>query len=460
MSAPSLYWTLIRLDPIAGCKREVIPAAKTFCQTQFSQFVSEGTVPDKPIQRQLIQWSRGEESTDYPEFSTLAQLCLRCFVSRQIEQVCVQLEVKFGNNHGFNRYDLFPFVLTDLGVDKTPSTTQFTSLATDILQTFDPERASLTTWTNRLVKQHRELNRFLLEQGVYLISDWAILNDTTPNQLSRIYREFHHLTDREIQQVRILLKSYHSIYRRDRISSNQTGQCALPTPAQLQQMADQVHRKTNIRLSPPDIMERLQTLAQRLRDYRVSVRRGTLPSQSLDDPTVSLNLHQPSTIDETEQLFLTAYRQQFVSCLDQAIQQVIEEQRVQLNRKKSEKCQQFIVALRGFHCQGKSMADIASLVGLKAQYQVSRLLKLKQIRAAVRGQMLNCLLECIVDLAKACTDPEQIIALDHQIEQVLADDIDKMIQEAEIEAELKNKKAALKSLFAQRICQYIDRFDS
>ncbi|EDX78320.1 hypothetical protein MC7420_8058 [Coleofasciculus chthonoplastes PCC 7420] len=151
MSAPSLYWTLIRLDPIAGCKREVIPAAKTFCQTQFPQFVYEGNVPDKPIQRQLIQWSRGEESTDYPEFSTLAQLCLRCFVSRQIE-----------------------------------------------------------------LKQHRELNRFLLEQGVYLISDWAILNDTTPNQLSRIYRDFHHLTDREIQQARILLRSYHSIYRRDR----------------------------------------------------------------------------------------------------------------------------------------------------------------------------------------------------------------------------------------------------
>lgn len=460
MSAASLYWTLIRLDPIAGCKREVIPAAKTFFQTQFPHFVSRGNVAERQIQRQLIQWSRGEQSTEHSEVSSLAQLCLRCFVSRQIEQVCVQLELKFGSNHGFNRYDLFPFVLTDLGVDKTPHYTQFTCLATDILQTFDPERASLTTWTNRLVKQHRELNRFLLEQGVYLISDWAILNDTTPSQLSRIYREFHHLTDSEIQQARILLRSYHSIYRRDRISSNQTGQCALPTPAQLQQMANQVHRKTNLRLFPPDVMEQLQTLAQRLRDYRVSVRRGTLPSQSLDDPTVSVNVHQPSLVDEAEHLFLTAYRQQFVTCLDQAIQQVIDEQRVKLNRKQSDKFQQFILALRGFHCQGKSMTDIANLVGFKAQYQVSRLLKLKQIRTAVRGQMLNSLLDCIIDLAKTCTDPEQIIALDQQIERVLAEDIDKMIQEAEIEAELKNKKQALKGLFAQRICQYLDQVDS
>ncbi|GEM_PF-2144852 len=34
-----------------------------------------------------------------------------------------------------------------------------------------------------------------------------------------------------------------------------------------------------------------------------------------------------------------------------------------------------------------------------------------------------------------------------------------LIQEAEIEAELKNKKQALTSLFAQRICQYLDQVD-
>jgi hypothetical protein len=48
-------------------------------------------------------------------------------------------------------------------------------------------------------------NAFLLEHEVYLVSDWAILNDTSSKQLQRIFSQFHHLTSQEIQQAMQLL---------------------------------------------------------------------------------------------------------------------------------------------------------------------------------------------------------------------------------------------------------------
>ncbi|HBB32044.1 MAG TPA: hypothetical protein DDZ80_23775 [Cyanobacteria bacterium UBA8803] len=329
MSAASAYWMLIRIDAKAGCKREDLPAAQAFFQFHFPHFISGADVPELAIQRQLMRWCRGEDLVGEPECQALAQLCLRCFISKHIEQTCIQLETKFGSDHGFSRYDLFPFVLTDVGIDKNPAPRTFRSLATEILQTFDPDRGSLTSWTIKLVKQHRELNHFLLQQGVYLISDWAILNDTAPEQLARIFAEVPRLTNTEIQQARLLLKSYHTIYRRDRLASNQTGQCLLPTSVQLQQIARSFHAKTHIRLSPYEVMARLQDMAELLREHRLSLRRGILPSQSLDDPNISRGICEPSyrndpdNSEEVQAEFLTVYRQEFLNCLDRAIAEVI-----------------------------------------------------------------------------------------------------------------------------------------
>ncbi|HBL59894.1 MAG TPA: hypothetical protein DDZ80_15875 [Cyanobacteria bacterium UBA8803] len=476
MSAASRYWTFIRIAVHHGCKTEEIQEAKAFFQKQFPEFTSGQDVPELVIQRKLLQTIRGEEPDGDSSQSTLAQLCLRCFISKQIEQACIQIEAKFGSNHGFTRYDLFPFVLTDVDViEKSASrrdnqASTYATLATEILQTFDPERGSLTTWTNRLVKQHRELKTFLLEQGVYLVSDWAILNDTTPEQLSRIFSEFHHLTVEEIQQASILLESYHAIYRRARLASVRTrskGQCQLPTTEQLQQIAQRFHHKTNQMLPTEEVMERLQALADLLRQYRLYVRRGFLPTQSLDDPTLNVQADYQidkysSDSDDLEKLqreFLDVYRQQFIDCLDQATKEAIADRLTYLQRKKSDKSQQFITALHLFHCQGKAMGEIAPLIGLQAQYQVSRLLKLKQLRTDIQQKMFKSVLAGIVEQVKTLVDSEQFPAFNQQqVEVALDEEIAKIIQEAEIEAEINtNRNTPLKSLVSRRICRTLER---
>jgi len=77
--------------------------AKTF----FQKNVSPTLDSDVDIQRCLMGLAADDAET--PE-KQIAILCLRCFISHQIEQNCRQLESQFGKSYGFTRYDLFAFV--------------------------------------------------------------------------------------------------------------------------------------------------------------------------------------------------------------------------------------------------------------------------------------------------------------------------------------------------------------
>jgi hypothetical protein len=472
MGSTLKYWRFVRLGTAGKRHIEEIALAKAFFQQQFPDLAEPADTSDAAIQRQLWQVRQNHASTEHRQF---AEWCLRCYISNQIEQSCLQLEAQFGSDHGFTRYDLFPFVLDDV-LDSRPQVTRSTdpratvyrSLATEILESFDPAKAGLNTWVTRLVRHHKELNAFLLERGVYLVSDWAILNDTTPKQIQRILAEFHALSPVEIQVATHLLNAYHQVYRRDRLNQRQAGikgQCAPPTSEQLQQIADDL-RKTDLEKMAPftwsieATMSQLQTLATQLRQYRVYVRGGAAPVESLDQPEhQSLAVAVPATErddgQEAQQDFLAFYRDLFLRCLDQSLEQVTSDRLSHLQRKKGETAQQFFVALQLFHCRGKSMGEIATQLGLQAQYQVTRLLKLKEFRADVRQQLLLSLRDRIVEKAKDYADPDRLQTLDQQIETALDEQISTVMQQAEAEASIA-KNRPLASVFARRLCQHLD----
>ncbi len=472
VTTASKYWQLVRLEATGKPKVEEIVSARAFLQQQFPQLNTQIEVPDKVIQGQLLRLldNSSETSAEDANNHLMAQSCLRCFISHQIEQVCIQLELQFGKEHGFNRYHLFPLVLDDT-LDDLPDAGSsranqsiYKSLSVQILETFDPQKASLSTWTTRLVKHNRELNAFLLEQGVYLISNWAILNDTTPKQVRRILAEFHHLTSAEIQQACFLLESYHAIYRRDRLTQRPgiRGKCQPPSGEQGERIARHLHQKANLLLSPENTLSQLQELAELLRQYRIHVRSGKfVAQQSLDNPEIDTEGLQASVIqteseDESEQReFFQFYRQQFLTCLDESIEYVTQNRFSRLNRKSSLKAQQFLTALELFHCQGKSMGEIAPLVELKAQYQVTRLLKLKEFRADVRQKMLQQLR--VRTLAKAANyaAPNQLQQLEQKVEAALDEQIDAVMQAAETEASVANHSSPA-SLLARHLCRYLD----
>ena len=488
MSAASRYWTMIKIDATGKRKIEEIAAAKAFFSASFPEFAPKSEVPDAQIQRQLLHWM-GEANQQNPNDTSKrfgSELCLLCFISSQIERVCLQFVAQFGNVHGFTCGDLLSRVLDEDSSRFRRNATladsiSYQSVPQEILHTFNPEQSSLATWTTRLVRHHRELNAFLLEHGVYLVSDWAILNDTSSKQLQRIFSQFHQLTPFEIQQAQQLLESYHAIYRSQRLKQRQAGlkgQCLPPTTAQLEQMCIRLLAQTSQRFRPETVMTKLQEIASRLREYRIYVRGGSLPTEAMEtslttntsvdsrkrtairgDHTLVRDFidHRNTTDIETE--FLLSYREQFRSCLDQAIAQVTETQVTKLKRKKNQKAQQFVTALQLFHCQGKSMAEIAKAVDLQAQFHVSRLLKLKSFRAAIQHQLLILLRDRVIEEAKVYTDPERLQALKLQIEEALDEQVTKIIQEAAMEAATATetkKQITTPSLFAERLCCYLD----
>jgi hypothetical protein len=486
MSAASRYWKIVKIDAAGSYKIQEIAVAKEFFLASFPELLIQSEVQDAIVQRQLLQWMKESKLqgivaqsatkvetnlTTESSSGCVAEICLQCFISSQIERVCQQLAAQFGTDHNFTCADLLPFVLDDISrrqqKDKTNSLkSSYQSLVSDILQSFDPEQSSLATWTTRRVKHHKELNAFLLEHGVYLVSDWAILNDTTPKQLQRIFSEFHQLSQGEIQQSKLLLESYHTVYRTQRIKQRQQGikgKCSPPTTEQLQQIGSILSSKTNQRFSPETVMKKLQEIAVRLREYRIYVRGGSLPTKPLEitDPGNLPDNKQffdiPDNRDgEDEQSeFLRLYHQQFLKCLDQAIARVTSERVTQLQRKESQKAEKFLMALKLFHCQERAMSEIAKLVNLQAQYQVTRLLQLKAFRADVQQHLLVLLRDRVFEQAQAYTDLKRLQSLNQEIEAALTEQINKVINDSIKEASTANNHFP-KSLFSQRLCRHLD----
>lgn len=496
--AASRYWTLIRLDATGRRISEPLASAKAFFLTSFPDYLPQAEVPHTLIQRQLLHWMR-EGTEQYTDLQSthkkditsttvsqsdneetnrrlLAELCLKCFISSQIDRICQQLAARFGELHGFTRSDLLRYVLDEdsnrLRRNATTSISMsYQSLSQEILQSFNPEQSGLATWTTRLVKHHRELNAVLLEHGVYLISDWAILNDTSSKQLQRIFSEFHYQTDAEIQQAKQLLECYHAVYRAERLQQRQArtkGHCLPPTREQLQQIAQRLSTQIGEKYRLETVMTKLQEMASRLREYRIYRRGGSMPTESIDAPVTNdssgnrslshdLIDERNATDEQTE--FLDSYRQQFHDCLDQAIAIVTEKRVTKLERKESQKAQTFIRALQLFHCKELSMGEIAKELNLQAQYHVSRLLNLKSFRADVQQECLVLLRDRVMEEAKAYTSPEHLQAFSHQIEEALNEQVTQLIQEATVEASTavsRRNPSTSRSLFAERLCHYLD----
>lgn len=480
MTSASKYWEFVKLDATSKRRVEMITLAKTYFQKHFPDLQ---VVTDTVVQRQF--WQVINQSTDADvDDKILSQLCLRCYISQQIYQVCLDLAMKFGSKNGFGYQDLLPFVLDDevlAVITRQPQqqlpqqlgswlnsylnnqSSQYQSLATNILKTFDPSKGSLSAWVGRYVKQQPELKRFLLQHGVFLVSDWALLNDTNPKELQRILTNMFRLSGVEIDQACGLLVSYHRVYRQDRLQQRLAGgmlKCQPPTTQQLARIANDLRSQTGKAFSPEVVFKQLQILALRLRQYRIAAQGGAVAAVSLDReevrPMVEATEASQSANDDDEQLeFVRLYQKQFLQALDMAIAQVLTNVFAKLQRKRGMVEQQFTQALHLFHCQGQSMSQIAPVIGLKKQYEVTRLLKLNELRADIRQQLLLILRSRVLELAENFADSSRLQDLDNKLEVILDEQISTLIQEIESEAKNPVRNQPLRSLLARRICSYL-----
>ena len=99
------------------------------------------------------------------------------------------------------------------------------------------------------------------------------------------------------------------------------------------------------------------------------------------------------------------------------------------------------------------MSAIAPIIGLQAQYQVTRLLKLKELRADIRHQILQLMGDWVLNQTNF-ESPELLKQREQDIAAALGEQIDLVLEEAEKEVSIANSN---QSILAQRICEYLDR---
>ncbi|WP_088889667.1 hypothetical protein [Leptolyngbya ohadii] len=454
MNDASRYWRWVKLTAAGQRQVEDIAEARAFMQQQFPD-PAIATNPE--IQRRFMALMQSEDN----QTRQLAECCLRCFISHQIESVCQDLASRFGTQGRFDRMDLLRLVLDDVEVvnfrsDRSSrkgngAVSGYLSLASKILQTFDPEQSQLSTWTKRLIQTHPEVNAFLLDCGIYLASDWSLLNSTTSHYLKRF------LAGSDLQYGSALLDSYHAVYRRDRLKQNcNRRKCSSPTAEQLLEMAGLLKLQTGRNDSPQQILNDLHRLADRVREERCP------RLESIDDeqhrPLVDEQIAPETDENDRQNEFLQTYRSQLMTGLDTSIQQTIHNRVSYFKAKKPNKVQPFLKGLLLFHCRGVAMSKIAPEIQMKQQYQVSRLLELDELREDVKQNLLQILQQQIKALAAGYVSLSQLERLTEAIDTALLEQVDRVIEEARVEASTGNraKEPAPKSLFSRRLCRYLD----
>ncbi|NEQ51724.1 MAG: hypothetical protein F6K11_16550 [Leptolyngbya sp. SIO3F4] len=444
MESFSHYWQLAKITSSGRYY------CKTFSnvQTWFLQcFMSElDDLSDRHVQDTLIERQQADGSD-----AAMAELSLRCFISHHIYNTCRHLAQQFGQHYGFRTTDLLPYVLDDNGRLKN----SYRPFTLEILERYSLSKAKLSTWTTHLTKNHRNLNDFLLEQGLYRISNWAILNDTTCSQLDRIFQNFYQFPEAERQSAQALLDRYHQVYRRERNLKLQTrrqgSRCQSPTYEQLEQMA------TN--QTPAKVLTQLEDMATKLRQYRIYRRSGHIQSlgnvvflDALDNFSIEnyMSVESFSVNDngDEQQTFFQQYQSTLEQCLRQAIQQALQ-QRVEKLQKSSElKARAYIEAVRLFHHEGLSMGAIANRLSqqfsphltLSNQVQITRLLKLKELRAHIRQLVLDNIKGFVYEAAGQHISSQRLTELKSDIETILTQTIDQIIGEAAAEAQKPNRQ--------------------
>ncbi|MCS6814206.1 MAG: hypothetical protein NZ772_11680 [Cyanobacteria bacterium] len=482
----SRYWEILRLDPAAdgvGYKRQLLPLAMEFFQVQglapegLKQMPGRSSLLHYTTQQYLHQLFRTQSPWNAFQAAT-AGLCLRCYVSYAIVHACQRL-ARFFTSY-FTYRDLLPFVLDDdgktlivlrhhdqqqlgLDADGTMRSLPFPIVSVEILRTYDPNRpaatrASLENWAYYCVRQQGQLKDFIAKQGLCRLSNWALLNRVSHRQLEGFS-----------PHDRALISAFHRVYRRDRRRQHQTGKCPDPTPAQLQEMSGYL-QQVGINLRGAALLHKLQTLAMGLRQLEQWVGGVAPPAISIDELDSETGQVSQLPDPRAENNVMAIERQeiqdfcheQLVRSLAQAITVGLSEHVASIQRRpryaKFANC--ILQGLWLIYSQGKSQTEIAPLLGMTNQIQVSRVLGLTELLNRVRRHTVEMLFHSLVklvedlDLVQIQSQPDYLNNLQTAIESF----VDEEIFQAAAAELMTTKGRAFDSLYAQQLRHQIQTY--
>ncbi|MGB3137619.1 MAG: hypothetical protein WBB18_12510, partial [Nodosilinea sp.] len=406
MDTASDYWQQVQLDSSGRDRVRPVAPLKDWLTANFAPAISQNANPTKTLQPALWAIYKAQK-TD----ADRAQHSLRCYISHQTKAACVRLVSKFGRDYGFTLEDILPLVLDD----ERRRASSYRPLSLKILDTYNPDKAQLATWTARLISTHPEVDRALLERGLHRATDWSLLNGTTPEQLGRILRDYHRRSNAEIAAASLLLGQYRQVYLRDRLAQRRSGRgqrCQPPSEEQLRRMAAG---------RPEETLMQLQDLAALLREYRIGRRKaGSVATTSDIDWNQVPDTRQPADEDDQER-FLATYRQALRQGLDQALAYVIQANIGRLQKRRPPKERAYVKGLQLFYCEDLSMGRLAPQIGLSSQVQVTRLLQLQRLRADVRHWLIPYLCDRVQAEVLKYLSADRLEQINQGLEQLLTE---------------------------------------
>lgn len=457
MGEVSRYWMWVKIDSSGKCQRTELTDVRAFFQQEFPELNNTDDVPDREIQRKLMQWLQDNDSR-----SQMASLSLRCFISNQIKDISLKMSDKFAKTHNLTSFELLVSTLDSTRrVSEISTNSDELSLTNRILQTFDAQKSNLSTWTIRMFKSDKKVKQLLLEHGIEQVTDWMILNYMTPGRLEKMLKN-NLYSQTEINQALLLLDSYHQIYRTQLLQNRRAGTKSRypePTELQLRQIAEKLSPKpqTLDREAIQKVREKLQDIASIVRQERIRTRTKIKSVTSWDNSQQTVEVYGECENEQSELLVL--YRSSFDSCFAGAVKKVIENRMEYFQAKRTaksrKKAENFLQALYLFHCQAVPMKEIAPKLGLIDQPYVSRLLELKNLRSDIARNTLLCLKDCIFKLIQSQVDFDLPSDWESKVEDFLQKELQAVIKQAEQEAS-NGQNRAMNSQLARAICLYLD----
>jgi len=441
------YYQWVHVTPSGECKYAEDGQLKHWLTRLIAQ---HNLTSDDAVQVALLD-SYFTEQADVEE-RTLAERCLYCKISHYIKAACEQIIRRCGDS-GIHIQELYYLVLGDKRASQKGLNQLFCA---NILATFDPYKGNcLSSWVSLRVRRNQQVERALLEYGIINKTDWSLLMNVTPTKLQRIL-EAEILSLNEIQRYLSELDIYHTVYRRDWRNRplEKRSKCPAPSDKQLQEMYVLI-KAQKISISVDDLLSDFKKMAVYLRKHKVLGK--TIKS------SISLNYsvdRDDSFIErdnrEEDWQHSSPIKQELDKALKKSIESVIAKAIPSSDTRNLNRHKQFIFALKLIHCEELTQLDVAPYIGLASQYQVSRFLKLKNLRVDIRHQMLRILCDRAPEIVEKVLDIS-IEKADQHIESFFSQGIIDFFEESERRAFTGRNNRKSKSLFDTELCSFLDQ---
>lgn len=272
------YATLWRLAPAFTGELRPQPFSLPLALASLSDLGLDNVDPDPGTDRRLYGLSD-------PAFALLARLCLRCRASAEAKAKLEVLWRKCSDILSRSTQDADPavpdladmasFILDDVGAldpDGPAEKQPYVPFLLSMLRGWDPERATLPTWTRVAIDGHAPLKRYLRSFRIDFISPWAALaHRVTDHSIQAAWSDYADLgmTPDEAQR---LLQAFQQAYATAKLHyRNRTGRRTgwLPDPSFFKQV-DPTSK-------PEDTEARLRGIVRMVRNLKVGP-----PLRSLD----------------------------------------------------------------------------------------------------------------------------------------------------------------------------------